>query len=122
CRASTGRGTARSARARRRTPSCGRPPAGRSPRSPRRWSRGLSSDRLEVDLLERRGQNARLVDALACADELFDDPGHVLTRARNDPAAAIGLELDPPRLGELPRRACSDDLAGKEDDDPVADQ
>src|SRR6266540_6168907 len=88
-----------------------------------RRSRCLAADRLEVDLLERRAEEANAVDALAGGDELRDEPRDVFAaRSLVGADAACGLDLDAARLRQLRGRAGGDDASVEQDRDPVADE
>src|SRR5919204_5926325 len=88
--------------------------------SPRASSR-LLADRLEVDLLERRGEDAHTVDAPAGRDELLDEARHTLAvDVLVQPYPLVGLDLDAAWPGEVARRPLGDDAAAAENRHPVA--
>src|SRR3954468_9677867 len=64
----------------------------------------LPAHGLEVDLLERRGEDAHTVDRVPGASQRGHDPGRILPPGlRIELHALVGLDLDTPRARELRR-------------------
>src|SRR6266550_4292525 len=115
-RTRTARERARSAAGRPRTSSAAGSRAGRRARS-------RSIDHLEVDILERRGDDANAVDLLTRGDELAHDPRHVVAARVGEALRAGGsVDLDSALVAQVVRRAGRDDPTVVDDHDAVADE
>src|SRR5207244_9541792 len=111
-----GGGTARSGGARPRTPFGAALREARSPRSCAARSGRLASDRLEVDLLERRAEQPDAVDSLAVRDEAGDELRDLVPARRLVGAdAVLRLDLDAARPRQLRGRPGGDDAPVEQD-------
>src|SRR5207245_11143544 len=82
-----------------------------------------ASDLLEVDLFERRGQDADAVALPSGGDAVGDESRRVVSAGAGDRLdARVRLELDAARSRELRRRPGRDDLASEQDRHTVADE
>src|SRR4051794_23939323 len=83
----------------------------------------LPAHGLEVDLLERRGEDAHAVDRVPGASQGGHDPGRVLPPSlRIELHALVGLDLDTPRARELRRSPGGHEGALRDDRHVVAHQ